>query len=158
MNLYLILILNAVLMTSVLGVFIWNKRKQRKLENLIEDGEVLLGADIDAVREKPFAFKLAGMIHVIKPMNVVQFVEVTEALAHLDSLKSKKCSKEELLAAYDNLFGRVCGSVTREMLENMNSSQVAALLNTIIEFIMGKAHLEAEKKRPNLGQEVMGHA
>lgn len=153
----LLLIVNAVFLAGIAAWIGFDQLKQRRLMRGVEIGDINLGADIDAVREKPFAFQLCGKIHVIKPMSVTEFVEVTEALAHLDSLKVRKCTKEELLDAYEGLFRKACPSVSRTMIESINAAQVAALLDAIIQFMVGKAHIEAQKKSQNSG-EKQAHA
>lgn len=103
-------------------------------------------ADLDAMLSEPVAFKLHGKQHVIRPLDVEQFMKLTGALTDIYALqKQKDVTAETLVDTYYALMHECCSSITREDIENMTQQQVAALFELVIETITGK--LFAEKKK-----------
>lgn len=141
----LYLALAALLPLAIVGVA-WRLSRQYRIRRAVANGDVILAADIDAIRTKPYAFQLFDEIHTIQPFTVEKLVEVTSAVAHLGSMHDRKNSKEDLLAAYGKLFRETCPTLNRSVLEKMNVAQIAQVYNLILEYIAGKAHIEAEKK------------
>jgi hypothetical protein len=96
---------------------------------------------------KSIGFRLNGEVYEIRPIDVSTFFKVSNSLAKMDMLKSKeKIGQDELLNSYAEIFSLVCPEIKREMLDNMTHGQIGALFNLILECIMGKAQVDAEKK------------
>jgi hypothetical protein len=119
-------------------------------------GEVRVISDLDAIISETVGFRFEGKVYEIPPLTLETFIIAVQHLAVLDGLKNKeKVTPEELLSAYTNLFSLVCPKVTRATVETMGHQRIAALLGLIIEVIMGKATLDAEKKRPQTSTEAL---
>ena len=111
--------------------------------------DVRLVCDLDAILTETVGFKFDGVIYEIPPISLEKFILAVQGLAVLDSLKQKKeLNGTELLDAYESLFRLVCPKLTRKIIQDMGHQRIGALLNLIIEVIMGKATLTLEKKNP----------
>lgn len=124
--------------------------EQGKIQERLKAGEVEMVADIDAIRMKPLAFRLFKDVHVIEPMDMSKFMEVMVAMEALHSLNGKSPTVEQLHDAYDRLFSVACPTVTREVITRMSHIQIGQVVNLLMEYLAGKAHVNAEKKSPRL--------
>lgn len=113
----------------------------------IQDTDLI--SDLDALVEKPIAFRLFGKNHVIKPITTEDFFKVTNALNSLDEMKRTGTYTEgDLIDSYAELFCSVCDTITKEDIRTkMAQPQIVALLALIIDAITGKAHQDIEKKK-----------
>jgi hypothetical protein len=123
----------------------WTRLFSKKMKERYQECQVV--TDLDAILTRTVGFRFGGRVHKIPPMDVTQFMEAMNALATIDLLRQKKVVEaEELLAAYVSLFTIVCPTIRAEDIQSMNHHQIGALLNTIMELIMGKPELEHQKK------------
>lgn len=119
------------------------KRKKAK-----EDFEVI--ADVDAVVASPIGFRLHGKDHKIDPITTEQFLNWSNSLAHLYSLKDKKeVSPEEMIEAYFQIIGSLCKTITKEDIRKCEQAQLAALYGLIFDHCTGRAHVESYQKKKN---------
>lgn len=112
--------------------------------------DVDIVSDLDALIAKPVAFRFNGKVHAIKPISVVEFYKYANALAALNSLRDKKCTTEDLVEAYINIFSAVCDTITEKDVNNMTQAQAAALFQLTIDAVYGKAQIDImqdEKKK-----------
>lgn len=102
-------------------------------------------SDLDELISRSVGFRFQGKLYEIKPLDLEEFFIVSNSLAKLDDLRTKKIKDEvTLLNAYQELFD---GIVTPHLdVKKMRYYQVAALFNLILECIMGKAQVDYEKK------------
>ena len=100
-------------------------------------------SDLDALIAEPIAFRLHGEVHEIKPVSTVELLKFTNAFARLQTLNesSGTLTVADLVDAYTHVIASVCPTITREHVEGMTQSQVAALFQLVIESVMGKAHV-----------------
>lgn len=111
--------------------------------------EVEVVSDLDALISKTVGFKFQDAIYGIKPLDMNEFLLVTNELAKLDALKTNKIKEvDQLLDGYQGLFD-ACLDKQIDV-KTMRYTQVTAVFNLILECMMGKAQLEMEKKSPNL--------
>lgn len=100
-------------------------------------------ADLDAMLVEPVSFKLHGKTHVIKPLNVEQFMILSVALVDIMELqKQQNISPETLIEKYYALISSACDSITKQDIREMSQQQVSALFNIVIETITGKVFTE----------------
>lgn len=98
-------------------------------------------SDLDALIEKPVAFKFQGRTHVIKPMTTETFFLVTQAITELEiGARGKNFTKEELIEGYIKVFSSVCDTIGKKEVESMSIAQAAALLQVVTDCITGKVH------------------
>lgn len=96
-------------------------------------------ADLDAILVEPVSFKLHGKIHIIKPLDVQQFMLLTKAIIDFQELQSKDAiTPSELIDRYYSLMNGVCPSIKRKDIEDMTHQQVAALYDLVMNTITGK--------------------
>lgn len=115
--------------------------------------------DLDAIMTRTVGFKFEGRIHKIPPLPVESFLYATNALAKIESLRKKdKLTATELLKAYEELFAIMCPTITIEHIKKMSHHQVGSLFNTILEIILGKAELTAQKKNITNSMEQVNKA
>jgi hypothetical protein len=120
---------------------LWSQKTGRRSQGF----EIV--TDLDAILVKTVAFRFQGRTHVIPPVKNEEFFRAMNALARLDVLKKQDViSPEDLLEAYSDLFRITFPSITREYLERMSPHQLGVLFNLVIECIMGKTHVDTEKK------------
>lgn len=144
---YVFLMLVCLIALLGIGVKVYHWVKQTRVRAAINRGAVELASDLDAVRMKPYAFHLGGVIHVINPVSLERFIEIGEAQGRiLELIKKKNVTHEEVIAAYQRLFSAACPTMTLEVVQKMNQAQLFALMNTVNEFMAGRAHMNAEKK------------
>ena len=107
-------------------------------------------ADLDAMLSEAVGFKLHGKMHVIRPLTVEQFMKLTNKMAEIYDLKNKTgIEPSEIVDLYYSTVSIASKTVTREDISNMNTQQVTALLELIIETITGK--IFTEKKTLMMG-------
>lgn len=134
-----------VLLVAALAWVFLPKARAAYLSRTAPDIQVI--SDLDSILSRTVGFKYEGKIFEIPPLSLEMFLLAVQGLATLDHLKTKEdVGIDELKAAYLKLFGVVCPRVTMKIVESMGHQQIAALLNLVIEVIMGKATLDLEKK------------
>lgn len=115
-------------------------------------------ADLDALIERPIAFKLNGRQHALNPMTMQQWLKVTNGLGRLDALnrklKTEDVKESEMIAEYHRFFSSVCPTMTEDLLLEMTHAQRGALLQLVIDYAGAKAHVKQaqadEKKNTQL--------
>lgn len=109
-------------------------------------------SDLDALIEKPIAFTFQGRNHIINPITTETFFKVANALSALDAMKSRSdYTKDDLIAVYLGIFSSVCNSIGKKEIESMTQAQAGALLQIILDCVVGRAQVEnaalIEKKK-----------
>jgi len=100
-------------------------------------------ADLDAMLVEPVSFKLHNKIHLLRPLNVEQFMVLSMALVDIVELQKKQSiSPDELVDKYYALVSSACDTVSKNDIRDMSQQQVSALFNLIIETITGKVFSE----------------
>lgn len=100
-------------------------------------------SDLDALIEKPIGFTFQGKTHVINPITTATFFKVANALSAMDALKNKgDYSKDDLVGVYLGVFSSVCDTIGRKEIESMTQAQAGALLQIILDCVVGKAQVE----------------
>jgi hypothetical protein len=108
-------------------------------------GEGLVVADLDKMVVQPLAFRYGDRVHFIKPVDVQNFLIVTERIAVLDRMqKAKELSGAELVRAYADLIASMCDTIKIDDVRKMSQAQVGALYQLILDAVTGRAY--AEKK------------
>lgn len=103
--------------------------------------------DLDAILTRTVGFRFNGRIYQIKPLTLEQFALATNALAGIDLLRREThIDSDQLIDAYANLFEVVCPEIGRKDIQEMGVQRVAALYQLVVEIIVGKAEIEAQKK------------
>lgn len=124
--------------------------KRKKAQARIKDAEII--ADFDALVTQPVYFSVLGTKHEIAPLDFETFLKAMNACAALDLLRVRTDVKDsELLKAYKNVFEVMCPSVLEDF-HKLQHSQIAGIMNLVIEMVMGKAQVEAEKKSRQMNQ------
>lgn len=111
-----------------------------------------LVADLDAMASEPFAFRLHGKNHVVKPIQLEEFLKYTNAYAQLWNKlddKVKKITDEQLLDMYVDLFTSVCDTIKKDDVKKMSQAQIGALFQLISDAVTGKAHVDQKKTLQN---------
>jgi hypothetical protein len=104
-------------------------------------------ADLDAIVLEPVQFKLHGKLHEIAPVTTESFLRYTNALGKLMELKDKnQITPDELVEGYFGLISSVCGTVTKQDIDDMTQGQVAALFQLVMDSVTGKAQAEVHKQ------------
>jgi hypothetical protein len=97
-------------------------------------------SDLDALISETIAFKVHGKIHKIKPITVEEFVKFSLALSDAQTLQTAESVKtNDLIDVYLKIFQAVCDTIERKDIESMTQPQVGALLQLVVEAVMGKA-------------------
>lgn len=110
--------------------------------------DVRVIADLDRLVSEPIGFRYQGQVHLIKEISTANFMALVNQMAKLDMLRTKPDLKEEeLYQEYETMFRLACYSITREMIESMKPSQMAALLQQIIDCITGRAYKDENEKK-----------
>ena len=110
-----------------------------------KSSKVEMIADLDAILSESVTFRLHGKIHTLKPLTVEEFLVYSRSLCNLVDLKEKETvTPSELVDCYYDLAHSVCSTIVREDIEKMTQGQVAALYQTILDTVTGKAF--GEKK------------
>lgn len=106
-------------------------------------------ADLDALVTETVQFFWRGRYHDIPPITTESFFKAMNALAELDILRNEKKVKdvEQLEQAYAAYFAIVCPSIGLNELQAMQHPQMGALMKLTQDAIIGKAQVEAQKKR-----------
>jgi len=143
------MIILSVVLVVLIAALIFDRYGGGIRAALMPASDVRLVCDLDAILTETVGFKFDGVIYEIPPISLEKFILAVQGLAVLDNLKQKKeLNGPELLDAYESLFRLVCPKLTRKIIQDMGHQRIGALLNLIIEVIMGKATLTLEKKNP----------
>ena len=111
--------------------------------------EVKVVVDLDRLVSESVGFMLHGTVRRIKPITQEQFFFVINELAALDSMRlGKEYTLEDLRKAYLSLFKKACEPIDDNDLKRMTDSQIAALVQQIVDCVRGRAQVSAEKKTP----------
>lgn len=102
--------------------------------------------DLDAIVQESTAVTLHGNVHEIRPVLVSEFFALANAMASVKSLeKREKVTIDEIVSAYYGIISAVCSTITREDILKCTQSQLAALMQHIMDHITGG--LTDEKKK-----------
>lgn len=116
-----------------------------------DDAKIVV--DLDEILAKPVAFRFAGKIHVIKPIQTKEFYSLANATAELWALRdAKNITPDQLIDRYYALISSVCPSIKRKDVEGMTQAQVTALYQLIMDTVMGRQQAkdqQDEKKKTN---------
>jgi hypothetical protein len=135
---------SALIISVYLVVSLYKKNKMYKEAARLSESDLI--SDLDELITKKVAFKYLGKLFHIKALSLEQFFAVTGTLAKLDNLKTRKIkSEEQLMEVYQELFDAAIDE--KLAAKDMSYQQIAALFNLILESVMGKAQVTAEKKK-----------
>jgi hypothetical protein len=116
--------------------------------------EAKVVVDLDEILAKPVAFRFAGRVHTIKPIQTKEFYALANATAELWALRdAKELTADQLIDRYTALISSVCHSIRRKDIEGMTQSQVTALYQLIMDTVMGKTQASDQqdvKKKTSL--------
>lgn len=105
-------------------------------------------ADLDALIAERVAFKIHGKTHYLESISTMQFWVFANELARFSEMKdAKSLTVDEIVDRYHTLFSSVCKTISAKDVETMSAVQLAALLNLILETVMGKTQGEATQKK-----------
>ncbi len=108
-------------------------------------------ADLDRMITEPFAIKVLGKVHRIKPMDLQTFLKTAEGIARLDAYRGmKKIDEKELLKAYAFLFSNCCDTIGIKEVKKMSQAQIGGFYQQVIEVVTGRAHASDEAKKKSL--------
>lgn len=123
----------------------------KKLMPTRQDHDVKIVADLDRMIAEPFAIRVLGRVHYIKPMTTEVFLKVAEGIARLDAFRgAKKINENELLKAYAFLFEQCCDTIGIKEVKKMTESQIGGFYQQVIECVTGRAHANDEQKKKNV--------
>ena len=104
-------------------------------------------ADLDAIKSEPVGFYLFEKLHIIKPLNVEEFMGYVDEYVNLMDLKNRtEVSAEELIEKYYRCFSKVIKTLTIDDVKNMSQQQCAALYELVMDTITGKVFTTEKKK------------
>lgn len=109
--------------------------------------------DLDAIVGRTIGIVVLGRKHVVKPLDMRQFIQASNAFAALNQMSDQSKgvkTEDELLDAYTEVFSSMCPTIKRKHVEQMNHQQVGALLNTLMAQYAGKVLGDDQKKRLEL--------
>lgn len=114
----------------------WNRRP--KIERGFELGSEPF-FDLDAIVGRPIPFRLHGKSHKLMPLELDEFLRVSNGFAALRELAMKDSrSGEELRAGYFALFSAACPTISPDDVAEMSQAQCAALGVQITNHITGR--------------------
>ena len=113
-------------------------------------------ADLDTLIDETVSLRLHGKTHTLNQITTIVFLKYTNRLAILNScISNKNISEEELLDAYYELINSICETITIEDIKKAQSSQLAALLQLVIDKVMGR--LTESKKKTLMTSQKTSH-
>lgn len=119
---------------------LWPTRSKHKVEMV---------ADLDSLLEETVSFKLHGKTHIIKPVELQEFLKFSNAYSSLFNFSAENrvddLSTEKLKSMYFDIFSSVCETITREDVSKMGQSQIGALYQLIVDKVTGKADVDKKK-------------
>jgi hypothetical protein len=102
--------------------------------------------DLDAIIREPIAVTLHGKTHVIKPVLVEEFFSLSNALAAISDIAgADKVTLDEVIDGYYGVISSVCPTITKSDIRQSSHSQIAALLQLVMDHVSGG--LTDEKKK-----------
>ncbi len=115
-------------------------RKEPKTE-----GDLI--ADLDQIVQGSGKIKLHNKIHKVNPVLLEEFLGLSHALGKIREIdKAEKVTSGQLIDAYYDLISPVVPTLTKEDLRSCTHSQIAMLLQKIIEFVTGGMTDEKKKQ------------
>lgn len=112
--------------------------------------DVKVVSNLDAMVSAPVGVQLHGKIIKIRPMSTRNFAVVSAALAEMVTLKDKPdLTDADAKKLYQQLFLDVVDDLTIEDIERMETPQILALYQIILDCYGGRAQVDAEKKNVN---------
>ena len=111
-------------------------------------------ADLDAIVADPVPFRFKGKIHILKPIELDNFLRFANAQAEIMRTtgdKESKISTEELAKRYHRVFSAVCDTITVKDVMSMEQVQIAALYQLVIDMVTGQVDMgDGKKKRQKI--------
>lgn len=111
-------------------------------------------ADLDAIVSDPVSFRFKGKIHVLKPIDLKDFLKFTNAQASLMRSANdpeKRLSAKELAEQYLSVISPLCDTITLDHIMEMEQVQIAALYQLVIDMVTGQVDTgDGKKKRAKL--------
>ena len=105
-----------------------------------------LVADLDAIVQGDVRVRLHGRDHVIRPIEVAEFFQLSSALARIKGIEAaEKVTVEQIIDAYHGLISSVAPTVSKDDLRACSHAQIAAFLQVVIDHVTGG--LTDEKKK-----------
>lgn len=102
--------------------------------------------DLDAIIEDSYLVKLHGKYHEVKPVLVDEFFKLANAFAAISDIgKAEKVTLSELVDGYHGVINSVCPTITKEDIRASSQSQIAALMQQVMDHTSGK--MTEEKKK-----------
>lgn len=106
--------------------------------------------DLDAIVTEELRVRVNGRIVTIRPIDVEEYINVTEAMGRLEELQSRPRADvdiNEMVDAYYKVFSAVTKDLTKQQVYDMKLPQMGALLQGIIDHLGGKNTPEELKKK-----------
>lgn len=115
--------------------------KPRPIE--IKDFSGKLAADLDKIVAAPIPFRWNGQIHLLKPIDVENFMYSSEQMAMIferlnGKSKNDKVSLDEVIKMYADITRSVCDTIGEKEIRAMSMAQMRALLQLIYDHVMGR--------------------
>lgn len=111
-------------------------------------------ADLDAIVCDPVPFRFNGKIHVLKPIELGDFLRFTNAqsvLMRAASNDEAPITPKELAQKFHSVFSSVCETITIDDVMRMSQVQVAALYQLVIDMVTGQVETgDGKKKRQKI--------
>lgn len=99
-------------------------------------------ANLDQLISDPLPFRLHGKVHLLKPVELQEFYSLTNALMKLHALRddASNINTDQLIDSYFKVINSVCGTITKQDIEQMTQAQIGALYALILEHASGRSH------------------
>lgn len=106
--------------------------------------------DLDAILAEPKAFQWRGKTHVIRPIDTLTFLKVTNEMAKIQALigQDGKPSHKEVIEAYAGVFSSVCDTISKKDVLEMTQAQVGALFQLVVDCVTGRAQKKTQATTP----------
>jgi hypothetical protein len=112
--------------------------------------DVKVVSNLDAMVSAPVGVQIHGKIVQIRPMSVRNFAVVSQKLAEMISMKDNpNLTDDDAKKFYKSLFLDVVDNLTIEDIERMETPQILALYQIILDCYAGRAQIDVEKKNVN---------
>jgi len=106
-------------------------------------------ADLDAIIAEPIPFRFKGKIHLIKPIELEEYLKFANAQSDLMQTSEEDGSLPAKILAekYHRVISAVCDTISLDDVLSMSQAQVAALYQLVIDAITGQVDKGDGKKK-----------
>lgn len=96
--------------------------------------------DLDAIVSDPIGIKLHGRVRMLKPIETMQFLKFMNQWQEFGKWQRevKDATPNSVIDKLHNLLNTVCDDISKEDIEKMTNSQVAAVIDVVFKTISGE--------------------